>query len=161
MVVCHADIPHLKLISKPFDVRLNDIDLQKWISDVHNNSLCKKYRIFKTDLSLENYLCNLNFSDRKLLSKLRCSNIKLPNNTKRFSARDLVLTWMIEIATCVKITYEVMDFTTCLFAKLLPLIDQNLLANTFTKTQIILLKVSMIHVRDEIKYGTYTRCLSC
>ena len=82
----HADIPHLKLINKPFDVRLNDIDLQKWISDVHNNSLCKNYRIFKTDLSLENYLCNLDFSDRRLLSKLRCSNIKLPNNTNRFSA---------------------------------------------------------------------------
>ena len=49
------------------DIRLKDMDLQKWSSKVHNNGLCKNYRIFKTNFVFENYLCDLDFSERRLL----------------------------------------------------------------------------------------------
>jgi len=66
-------------------LRLSDIDFQNWCSEVFENSLCKNYRIFKNELKFEHYLCSLEFSDRILLSKFRCCNTRIPNNTNRFS----------------------------------------------------------------------------
>ena len=73
-----------KWLKNAMDLRINDIDKQKWSRDVENNRFCKMYKLLKTDLDFEPYLMKLNFSNRLILSRLRCSNIKIPNNICRF-----------------------------------------------------------------------------
>ena len=69
-------------------LRISDIDKQNWSNDVENNRFCHNYRIFKSELSFQFYLSELDFSNRLILTKLRCSNIKIPNNMSRFSTDD-------------------------------------------------------------------------
>ena len=52
--------------------------LQNWQEQVSTKSACTNYRLFKTDLKLENYLCHLKVADRISLSKFRCASQKLP-----------------------------------------------------------------------------------
>ena len=61
----------------------------KLVSEVENNRLCNMYRFFKVDFSFELYLTELDFSNRLILSKLRCGNLKLPNNLRRFNVVDI------------------------------------------------------------------------
>ena len=69
-------------------LRINDIDKQNWSIDLDKNRFCNTYRNVKVDLCLEYYLSELDFSNRLILSKLRCCNLKLPNNLGRFSIFD-------------------------------------------------------------------------
>ena len=65
---------------KTITLRLNDIDKQNY-----NNIFCDMYKLFKVGYCLEYYLTELDFNNRLILSKLRCCNIKIPNNIHRFS----------------------------------------------------------------------------
>ena len=46
-------------VKHTIDQRLHDIDKQNWFSEMQNNSCCTNYRIFKTELTFENYLIKL------------------------------------------------------------------------------------------------------
>ena len=72
--------------------RLHDIVKQNWFSEVQNNSCCTNYRIFKTELTFENYLIKLTFSDRIALCRFRSGNIKLPSNVGRFNNNSVDIT---------------------------------------------------------------------
>lgn len=68
-------------LKKTVKLRLSDISKQEWSTEVHNNTQCKNYRIFKTDLKFEKYLTTLSFPNRLNLCKFRCSNSKIPSVT--------------------------------------------------------------------------------
>ena len=46
--------------------------------DLSNSSMCITYTLFKTELHFEKYILNSNCKDKINLTKLRCSNSKLP-----------------------------------------------------------------------------------
>ena len=58
--------------------RIEDMAHQKWYIDLSNSSMCITYKLFKTQLHFEKYLLNPNYKDRINLTKLRCSNSKIP-----------------------------------------------------------------------------------
>ena len=58
--------------------RIEDMAHQKWYIDLSNSSMCITYKLFKTQLHFEKYLLNPNCKDRINLTKLRCSNSKIP-----------------------------------------------------------------------------------
>ena len=58
--------------------RIEDIAHQKWFIDLSNSSMCITYKLFKKQLHFEKHLLNSNFKDRISLTRLRCSNSKLP-----------------------------------------------------------------------------------
>ena len=71
--------------------RLHDQYLQSWRSSVHDSSKCLNYRIFKTELALENYLTLLPWNLAQYLCKFaqyfckfRTRNCKLPIETGTF-----------------------------------------------------------------------------
>ena len=58
--------------------RIEDIAHQKWYIDLSNSFMCITYKLFKKLLHFEKHLLNSNFKDRINLTRLRCSNSKLP-----------------------------------------------------------------------------------
>jgi hypothetical protein len=64
--------------------KLDDQYIQIWQSEVFNSSKCLNYRIFKTTLCYEKYLTVLPCKWRKLFTKFRCRNFKLPIETGIF-----------------------------------------------------------------------------
>ena len=58
--------------------RLSDQFVQTWSADVFSKSKCCNYRMFKSEFGLENYLLRLPAKWRKLFTKFRCRNSKLP-----------------------------------------------------------------------------------
>ncbi len=62
----------------------DDINKQQWASEIHNNSCCVNYRIFKENLVFEKYLTQLDFKYRIILCRFRCGNNRLPSNSRRF-----------------------------------------------------------------------------
>ena len=58
--------------------RIEDIAHQKWYIDLSNSSMCITYKLFKIQLHFEKHLLNSNCIDIINLTKLRCSNSKLP-----------------------------------------------------------------------------------
>lgn len=72
-------IPHSIQWFKHFSrQRIYDQFLQSWRSDIFNSNKCLNYRIYKHELKLEKYLLCLKPNDRKLLSRFRCRNFKMP-----------------------------------------------------------------------------------
>ena len=65
-------------IKKTMNLRLNDIFLQDWYSNISEMNSCITYKLFKSNLKLEKYLLELNTSDRINLCKFRCRNSKIP-----------------------------------------------------------------------------------
>ena len=65
--------------------QLNDEFIQNWFSKMNNSSKGASYSRYKTIFCLENYLIRLNQSDRIHIAKLRCSNLKIPVETGRWS----------------------------------------------------------------------------
>ena len=57
---------------------IEDISHQKWYIDLSNSSMCITYKLFQKQLHLEKHIFNSNFKDRINLTKIRCSNSKLP-----------------------------------------------------------------------------------
>ena len=68
---------------------LHNLEKQQWLEEVNTNRFCYNYRIFKQNLSFENYLTNLPFLHRLNFSKFRCKNNKLPVNLNRFSKTEI------------------------------------------------------------------------
>ena len=64
---------------------LHDQFIQKWYSDTENSSRGEFYMLFKRDFGFEKYLKVLNKNRRKQISVLRCSNVKFPIETGRWS----------------------------------------------------------------------------
>ena len=58
--------------------RIEDIALQKWYTDISISPMCTLYRLFKKHLNFEKYIIYTCYRDRISLSKLRCTNSKLP-----------------------------------------------------------------------------------
>ena len=75
-------------MKRNLSIRLNDINIQEWSSEVNNNSFCTNYKCFKINLEFEYYLKVLVNSNRILLTKFRCRNLKFPNNINRFGVDD-------------------------------------------------------------------------
>ena len=68
----------LKIKKKQIQQRLADQFCQKWSAEIYQSNKCINYRIFKTTLKLENYLIDLPFNQRRLMTRFRCRNNKLP-----------------------------------------------------------------------------------
>ena len=58
--------------------RLADQFLQKWSAEIYESNKCMNCRIFKKSLNLEGYLIDLSFQQRRLMTRFRCRNHKLP-----------------------------------------------------------------------------------
>ena len=64
--------------------KLLDAFYQNWYSDMGNSTRGELYSCLKSKFGLEKYLLNLKKSDRFIISKLRCSNIKFPVETGKW-----------------------------------------------------------------------------
>lgn len=72
---CNINKPWLKQTLK---VRLQDISRQNWNDIVQNDPKYTFYRLFKDELKFEDYLINLDKSNKLALLKFRCRNHSLP-----------------------------------------------------------------------------------
>ena len=66
------------LFKKRFKQRIYEQYLQTWSSEIFNSPKCKNYRMYKTELSYERYLNVLPTCSRRILTRFRCRNHKLP-----------------------------------------------------------------------------------
>ena len=64
--------------------QLKDQFIQQWFTEMNNSSRGVFYSQYKTEHRLEPYLLKLNLNDRLHLTKLRCSNLKIPVETGRW-----------------------------------------------------------------------------
>ena len=78
-------------IKRGAKLRLNDIYQQDWHDDILNHEFCDFYRLIKTDWGKMNYLNELCFYQRKILSKWRCRSNFLPISSSRFYISDDIL----------------------------------------------------------------------
>jgi hypothetical protein len=69
---------------KSLELRLKDIEVQNWKSEVDRNNLCNIYRLFKAEAGIEPYLLKLDAVERINLCKFRCGNHKLPVSDSRY-----------------------------------------------------------------------------
>lgn len=65
--------------------QLNDQCIQHWFSQMNNSSRGAFYSKYKQEFRLETYLVKLKQCDRIYIAKLRCSNLKFPVETGRWS----------------------------------------------------------------------------
>jgi len=73
-------------ITNCINLRLKDISVQAWHSEVDTNRLCINYKLFKVDVGIEQYLIKLDINDRINLCKYRCGSHKLPISEGRYLA---------------------------------------------------------------------------
>ena len=69
--------------------KLLDIFFQNWYSDMGKSSRGEFYLCLKQEFGIEKYLLNLCRSNRHIICKLRCSNIKFPVETGRWAGLSL------------------------------------------------------------------------
>ena len=79
---------NLKWLKASLHQKIDDIAIQEWQSEVFSNSLCKSYRIFKSEYGYCKYLNVLDTKRRISLCKFRCANHKLPVVTGRYDGID-------------------------------------------------------------------------
>ena len=65
--------------------KLKDQFIQHWFSQMNNSSRGAFYSFYKEEFRLETYLIKLKLCDRIYMAKLRCSNLKIPVETGRWS----------------------------------------------------------------------------
>ena len=65
-------------VKRRVQLTLEDQYLQSWKQSLFDSNKCKLYRIIKKDFKLENYLLLLPYNKRKILTRCRTSNHKLP-----------------------------------------------------------------------------------
>ena len=70
-----VDLKQLKVTAKQ---KLTDECIQNWYNQIENSSREVFYDFFKEEFGLENYLHKLLPSERVMIPKLRCSNLKIP-----------------------------------------------------------------------------------
>ena len=73
-----------KILKSLISRQLKDQFIQRWFSEMNNSSRGAFYSEFKTEFRLESYLLKLNTPERIYISKLRCSNLKIPVETGRW-----------------------------------------------------------------------------
>ena len=56
-----------------------------WLNQIENSSRGEFYGIFKNEFNVEKYLLKLLPHERNMITKFRCSKIKLPIETGRWS----------------------------------------------------------------------------
>ena len=78
-ITCNANF-YKQLIEK----KLKDMGVQKWSNEINDTRQCSNYKIFKNILCSENYLTELEFSERIKLCKFRCGNHNLPVSKNRY-----------------------------------------------------------------------------
>ena len=82
--------PHLSALKATISSQLDDQFLQEWYSQVYNNRRCIFYRTFKDTFRFEPYLKNLDFLERRALSKIRTGTHNLPIAKFRFTGNSNV-----------------------------------------------------------------------
>lgn len=80
------EVVNTEWFKKSAELRISDIALQNWRSEIERNRLCTNYRIFKDDLCFEKYLLELGPADRINLCRFRCGNSRLPSKESRYVA---------------------------------------------------------------------------
>ena len=65
-------------VKKQIEQRLTDQFFQKLSAEIYQSNKCINYRIFKKTMKLRNYLIDLRFNQRRLMTRFRCRNNKLP-----------------------------------------------------------------------------------
>ena len=65
--------------------KLTDECIQNWLNQIENSYWGELYGIFKNQINLERYPLQLLPHERKLITKFKCSNIKRPIETGRWS----------------------------------------------------------------------------
>ena len=84
--IWNDQIPMIRVLLKSLvRQKLNDQFIQVWFSQINNSSRGEFYSLFKKEFQLESYLLKLNTCDRIHITKLRCSNLKIPIETGRWS----------------------------------------------------------------------------
>ena len=78
-------VPSFLWLKNTCKLRLNDQYKQTWSESLNASSKGLLYRIFKIDFCCENYLLNLSDHYRKIFTKFRTSNHKLPIETGRWT----------------------------------------------------------------------------
>ena len=78
-------------IKRGAKLRLNDIHHQEWHENVSTHEFCDFYKLIKKEWGKMNYLNELCFYQRKLLSKWRCRSNYLPISSSRFVISDDIL----------------------------------------------------------------------
>ena len=63
-------IVNIKWLKHNLELKLKDINIQTWHSEIHANRLCSNYRIFKNEVGFEKYLTYLSPTDRINLCKI-------------------------------------------------------------------------------------------
>ena len=82
--IWHAESIDTEKFKSCFKQRCIDIYKQDWCSEVQNNSQCTIYKIFKKTHEFENYLTDLEPSDRYAICKFRTRTHHLPITKNRF-----------------------------------------------------------------------------
>ena len=80
----HLSITKVNLKVFKSNIKLPDLYIQKWRSDISASSKCYIYRVIKCDFNFENYLIK-NGNNKVTLCKFRCGNHKLPITKGRFT----------------------------------------------------------------------------
>ena len=78
-------------IKRVTKMRMNDIYHQEWVESVAVHEFCDFYKIIKNTWGKMNYLNELCFYQRRILSKWRCRSNKLPIASSRFVISDNIL----------------------------------------------------------------------
>ena len=78
-------------IKRGAKIKLNEIYQQEWRDSVRAHEFCDFYKIIKDEWGKMNYLNELCFYQRKLLSKWRCRSNLLPISSSRFIISDDIL----------------------------------------------------------------------
>ena len=71
-----------------FKQRCHDIFIQNWKNDMHSNSQCRVYKLFKEQPKVENFMLNLDYVHRLRLSKFISRVHNLPVTLNRFDFKE-------------------------------------------------------------------------
>ena len=71
-------------LKRSVERKLQDLDMQKWRSEVERNRLCTNYKLYKNVVGLERYILVLDPLLRNSLCKYRCGNHNLPISSGRY-----------------------------------------------------------------------------
>ena len=114
------------------ELQLKTQFLQEWEHEINRNRKCIIYRIFKDEHRFEPYLRDVNFLDRRTLSKFRMGNHKLPVTESRYFLGVGMLTLN---ANYVIVMMYAMNFILFLFVPFSRISVKNILNKITTRSQ--------------------------
>ena len=68
--------------------RLTDHYKQQWETSLYESSKCSFYKTINSDLRMQQYLLTLPFSQRKIMTRFRVSNHRLPIELLHYTGID-------------------------------------------------------------------------